>query len=183
MISLMRTLFLLRHALAANPAGTEDKHRPLTAQGMADARALGKLMKAKNYQPDFIICSPARRTQQTYRRLAESLGEMNMISPSTVYYTTVSQLYETLKEVDGNIENLMLISHNPSIHVLAKFLAGLGSEESMMRLNTEYKECTLTVLQCPIDGWLTLAPNENDLADLLIAGRDFEGKVEESDRS
>jgi phosphohistidine phosphatase len=174
----MRTLFILRHAQAASPAGTEDLHRPLTAQGMADARALGKLMKAKMYKPDFVVCSPARRAQQTYRRLAEALGDMQMTSPSTVYYTTVSQLYETLKAVDGNVRNLLLISHNPSIHVLAKFLAGIGTDDSMLRLNAEYKECTLTVLQCPIDGWATLMPNENDLADLLIAGRDFEGTIE-----
>ena len=174
----MRTLFILRHAQAASPAGTEDKHRPLTTQGMADERALGKLMKAKMYQPDFVVCSPARRAQQTYRRLTESLGEIPMVSPAAVYYTTVSQLYEELKKVDGNMRSLLLISHNPSIHGLAKFLAGIGTDDSMLRLNAEYKECTLTVLQCPIDGWVTLMPNENDLADLLIAGRDFEGKVE-----
>ncbi len=174
----MRTLFILRHAQAASPAGTEDLHRPLTAQGMADARALGKLMKAKMYKPDFVVCSPARRAQQTYRRLAEGLGDIPMISPSAVYYTTVSNLYEELKKVDGNVRNLLLISHNPSIHGLAKFLAGLGTDDSMLRLTAEYKECTLTVLQCPIDGWATLMPNENDLADLLIAGRDFEGKVD-----
>jgi phosphohistidine phosphatase len=153
-------------------------HRPLTPQGMADARALGQLMKARNYQPDFVICSPARRTQQTLRKLSESLGEMPGISPPGVYYTTMGQLYDEIKQVDGNVRNLLLISHNPSVHALARSLAGLGTDDSILRLNAEYPECTLSVFNCPIDGWMTLMPGQNDLADLLIAGRDFEGRIE-----
>jgi phosphohistidine phosphatase len=173
----MRTLYLLRHAQAATPQGVEDKHRPLTQQGLADALALGRLMKAKGYKPDFIICSPARRTQQTMRKVLESLGEIKTVMPQAAYYTTTGQLYDMLKTVDGNIQNLMLISHNPSIHSLVRFLAGLGTDESILRLNTEYQECTLSVLECPIDGWATLMPTENDLADLLVPGRDFTAKI------
>lgn len=173
----MRRLFLLRHALAAPAQGTDDKHRPLTAQGMADARALGALMLAKNYKPDFIICSPARRTQQTMRRLNESLGEIESVSPPAAYYTTTGQLYELIKHANGNIENLLLISHNPSIHGLAKFLSGIKTNEATSLLKSGYKECTLSVFECPIDGWLTLMPGENDLEDILIPGRDFMGKI------
>lgn len=172
----MRKLFLLRHAQAANPQGCEDKHRPLTPQGMADALALGKLMKAKNYIPDFIVCSPARRTQQTMRKILETLGDIPAVFPPVVYYSTAGQLYETLKQVNGNKQNVLMISHNPSIHGLARFLAGLGGEEAIQRLNSEYRECTLSFLECPIDGWMTLTPGENDLADLLVPGRDFIGR-------
>ena len=173
----MRYLYLLRHAQAAQPQGVEDKVRPLTPQGMADATALGRLMKAKGYKPDFIICSPARRTQQTMRKVLEPIGEVKSASPRAAYYTTTGQLYDMIKTVDGNIQHLMLISHNPSIHSLVKFLVGLGHDDSILRLNAEYKECTLSVLECPIDGWATLMPTENDLADLLIPGRDFTAKI------
>jgi phosphohistidine phosphatase len=173
----MRTLYLLRHAQAAQPQGVEDKFRPLTQQGLADAASLGRLMRAKGYKPDFIICSPARRTQQTMRKILESLGEVKSVSPRAAYYTTTGQLYDMLKTVDGNIQNLMLISHNPSIHSLVRFLVGLGHDEAILRLNAEYKECTLSVLECPIDGWATLMPNENDLEDLLVPGHDFTAKI------
>ena len=173
----MRNLYLLRHAQAAQPQGTEDKLRPLTRQGMADALALGKLMKAKGYVPDFVICSPARRTQQTLRKLAETLGDMPSVFPPVAYYSTTGQLYDTLKQVEASKRDLLLISHNPSIHGLARFLVGLGNEEALMRLNIEYPECTLSVLECPIDSWSTLLPSQNDLADLLVAGRDFTGAV------
>jgi phosphohistidine phosphatase len=173
----MRRLFLLRHAQAASALNTDDRHRPLTKEGVAMAAALGKLMKAKGYVPDFVICSPARRTQQTLRKIMDSTGEVPAIMPPTAYYTTVGQLYELLKQVDGNHQKVLLVSHNPSIHALAKFLMGLGPGEITSRLNMDYRECTLTVLDCPIDGWSTLMPNQNDLEDLLIPGEDFKPEV------
>lgn len=173
----MRHLFLLRHAQAANPAGCEDKHRPLTPQGMADAQALGQLMKAKHYIPDFIACSPARRTQQTMRKVTEALGPIPSASPQSLYFSTAGQLYESLKTLNNNHKKVLLISHNPSIHGLARFLIGLGGEEAVQRLNHEYRECTLSFLECSIDDWADLAPAQNDLADLLVPGRDFVGVI------
>lgn len=169
----MRRLFLLRHAQAVPAQNTEDRHRPLTREGVATATALGTLMKAKGYIPDFIICSPARRTRQTLLKILDATGEIPAIFPPSVYYTTVGQLYEVLKQVDANHKNVLLVSHNPSIHALSKFLMGLGPGEITSRLNADYKECTLTVLDCPIDGWSTLMPNQNDLEDLLVPGKDF----------
>lgn len=169
----MRRLYLLRHAQAAPAQNTEDRHRPLTSDGVATAAALGKVMTAKGYIPDFIICSPARRTRQTLRKILDTMGEIPAVFPPAAYYTTVGQLYEMLKQVDGNHQSVLLISHNPSIHALGKFLMGLGPGEIVSRLNMDYKEATLTVLDCPIDGWATLMPNENDLEDLLIPGKDF----------
>jgi phosphohistidine phosphatase len=75
--------------------------------------------------------------------------------------------------VDGNKQSTLLISHNPAIHMLAKFLCGLGDDVMIRQLKANYKECTLSVFKCPIDGWMTLMPSENDLEDLLIQGRDF----------
>jgi phosphohistidine phosphatase len=169
----MRRLFLLRHAQAAPAQNTEDRHRSLTKDGVATAAVLGQLMKTKGYIPDFVICSPARRTQQTLRKILEATGDVPAIYPQAVYYTTVGQLYEVLKQVDGNHHNVLLVSHNPSIHGLAKFLMGLGPGNITSRLIADYSECTLTVLDCPIDGWSTLMPNQNDLEDLLIPGKDF----------
>ncbi len=169
----MRRLFLLRHAQAASAHNTEDRHRPLTREGIAAATALAGLMQDRGYIPDFVICSPARRTRQTLQKITEVIGDIPAIYPSTAYYTSIGQLYEMLKQVDSNYHSVLLVSHNPSIHGLGKFLMGMGPGEIVSRLNIEYRECTMTVLDCPIDGWATLTPNQNDLEDLLVPGRDF----------
>lgn len=171
----MRYLYLLRHAKAAQPQGTEDKHRPLTKEGLADVDALGELMKAKGYIPDMVLCSPARRTQQTYKKLCDHIGERPVQYPPALYYSTTGQIYEEIKKADPNKRKLLVVSHNPTIHALARFLVGLGTDQNQLRLSAEYKECTLTVLECPVDGWLSLEPNRNDLMDLLVPGVDFKG--------
>jgi phosphohistidine phosphatase len=173
----MRQLFLLRHAEAAPARNSDDRHRQLTRAGLATALALGKLMKAKNYIPDFVVCSPARRTQQTFRKLCETLGDIPAAYPPAVYYSTMGQLYETLKDIEKSRQRVLLVSHNPSIHALARFLAGIGMGQAMEDLRHEYRECTLTVLECPIDDWSALIPEQNDLYDLLVPGRDFKADL------
>jgi phosphohistidine phosphatase len=64
-------LYLLRHAKAgwAQP-GVRDFDRPLDASGLADAEAMGALMRTGNYIPDLTLCSNATRARQTLEGLA-----------------------------------------------------------------------------------------------------------------
>lgn len=65
-----RTLVLLRHAQAepSGPAGDAD--RPLTARGHADAAAAGAWLGHGGHLPAVVICSPAKRTRQTWHEVA-----------------------------------------------------------------------------------------------------------------
>ena len=171
----MRQLYILRHAQAASPAGVDDKHRPLTKQGAADARALGVLMDKMQYRPDFVLCSPARRTRQTLGKICETLGDVPTGFASGLYFTTTGQLFDFIKRVDSKYNSILLVSHNPSVHGLARLLAGLGRPDLLMLLEIDYRECTMTVLDCPIDSWASLMPSQCDLKNLLIPGRDFHG--------
>lgn len=163
----MRRLLLLRHAETAAPPGVDDRHRPLTQKGANDALELGRVMKERGYVPDFTICSPARRTQQTWRKLQDSFGMVETVSPESAYFTTTGQLYELIKQVNPNRLCVLLVSHNPSIHTLARMLSGLGHGDLLIRLNGGYPPATLSVFKCPIDAWSNLMPSENDLEDML----------------
>ena len=68
----VRTLVLLRHAKADNPFGMADADRPLTERGLRDARAAGRWL-AQQALPELVLCSPARRTRQTWQAVAEQL--------------------------------------------------------------------------------------------------------------
>ena len=61
-----RTLVILRHAKAERPAELADADRPLTQRGHADAAAAGAWLAARGYRPDLVLCSPAKRTRQTW---------------------------------------------------------------------------------------------------------------------
>jgi phosphohistidine phosphatase len=63
----VRTLVILRHAKATPYRGDDsDVDRPLTARGRADATAAGHWLAAHDLRPDLVLCSPARRTRETW---------------------------------------------------------------------------------------------------------------------
>lgn len=160
-----RRLFLMRHAQAA--PGPEDKTRSLTPQGLAEAEAQGRAMRAKGYIPDLILCSPARRTRQTLQQILAGLGEIKTAFPEVAYYATVGQLHGLLRQADDRARQVMLVSHNPTIHGLAAFLTGDGPEEMVQSLALGYREGTLSVLEYDGESWDGLQPGGCRLVDLM----------------
>lgn len=65
-----RSLVLLRHAKAEQPTSAPDAERPLTARGHADAAAAGAWLGHGGYLPSVVVCSPAKRTRQTWHDVA-----------------------------------------------------------------------------------------------------------------
>ena len=68
-----RRLILLRHAKSDWPEGP-DLDRPLAKRGRRDAPRIGRWLHEHGYRPDVVICSAARRTQQTWELIAPELG-------------------------------------------------------------------------------------------------------------
>jgi phosphohistidine phosphatase len=60
-----RRLILLRHAKSDWP-DVPDRDRPLAKRGRRDAPRIGRWLHDHGYLPDVVICSPARRTEQTW---------------------------------------------------------------------------------------------------------------------
>ncbi|MBF9130683.1 histidine phosphatase family protein [Plantactinospora sp. S1510] len=73
-----RVLVLLRHAKAERPTSGPDAERPLTARGHADAAAAGAWLDHGGYLPTVVLCSPAKRTRQTWHDAA-----LGMAAPPT----------------------------------------------------------------------------------------------------
>jgi phosphohistidine phosphatase len=163
----MKRLYILRHAQAMPAEGQSDKERKLTPTGMADAKALGQAMKRKSYQPDLILCSPAIRTRETLDGVAESLKTVSTLYVSKIYEGGVGDLLHAVQKADKDINALMMIGHNPSIHALAAMLAQENSTTITHRLAAGYKPGTLTVIDCTCRNWADIKPHENILVDLL----------------
>ncbi|WP_431044796.1 SixA phosphatase family protein [Streptomyces sp. P1-3] len=70
----VRWLVLLRHAKSAWPDGVDDQERPLAPRGRRDAPAAGRWLRDVGRVPDLAICSPARRTRETWELAARELG-------------------------------------------------------------------------------------------------------------
>ena len=75
-----RRLILLRHAKSDWP-DVPDRDRPLAKRGRRDAPKIGRWLRDRAYLPEIVICSDARRTRQTWDRVARELGG----SPSVTF--------------------------------------------------------------------------------------------------
>jgi phosphohistidine phosphatase len=118
------TLVLLRHAKAENPPGIADIDRPLSARGHADSAAAGAWLAARHV-PGLVICSPAKRTRQTWHGVAVALpgatAPVVRYDP-TVYEGGAADLLRVVRGIDDAVATALLIGHNPSLSRLAFLL-------------------------------------------------------------
>jgi phosphohistidine phosphatase len=118
-----RTLLILRHASAANEPGTADEERPLMPIGRKEATVVGRKLAA--LRPEYVLCSPAVRTRQTWQQISAELAIQPKVDFETgIYQANAETLRELIWQTDDSVSTLLLIGHNPAVHELAWFLLG-----------------------------------------------------------
>jgi phosphohistidine phosphatase len=120
-----RTLVLLRHAKADRPPGVADLDRPLTARGHADAAAVGGWLARHGHRPDLVICSPSKRTRQTWHGIAVALAEG--AAPVVQYEDDAydggpGDLLSLARAAGEKVGTVLVIGHNPGISLLSAVL-------------------------------------------------------------
>ncbi|MFG1675238.1 SixA phosphatase family protein [Micromonospora sp. NPDC049282] len=159
-----RTLVLLRHAKAEQPREALDAERPLTVRGHADAAAAGAWLARHELLPDVVLCSPARRTRQTWHGVAMGMtgspaeGGPAGSTPAVRYEPTAyeahpDELLELVRTVDPAAGTVLLIAHNPGISLLSALLDPERADPDGLRT-------TDIVVHRPVSAWpaLTHAP-------------------------
>ena len=164
----MKKLYILRH-VQTEPAGNGgDRERELTTQGIQDARNIGKTMKARNFIPDFVLCSPATRTRQTLDKILETLGPIQTDFARIIYEGGYNELLELARNADDAHNAVLLVGHNPAIHQFAASMAEEDCNPALGKLNLSYAPGTLTVLNVPLENWAQLSHGQNRLVDLIL---------------
>lgn len=139
-----RTLVLLRHAKAEQDSGGPDLERSLTERGHADAEAAGSWLARHGLQPDVVICSPARRTRQTWHGVALGLAaEPAADGPGAAapvvryehhaYQATPAALLALVRGTDPTATTILLIAHNPGISLFSAQLDRVRSADGGLR--------------------------------------------------
>jgi phosphohistidine phosphatase len=114
----MKQLFLIRHAKSSwKEAEIPDFERKLNERGKKNAPDMGKRLKKRNFIPDLIISSPAKRAMDTAKRIAKEIGYdvKNIKIEAKLYEASYEGFLSVIHSIDSNYSNVFIIGHNPSI--------------------------------------------------------------------
>ncbi|MCG8508046.1 MAG: histidine phosphatase family protein [Rhodospirillales bacterium] len=154
----MKTVFLLRHAKSSwKDPGLADFDRPLNKRGKSSAKAIGAHMAAEGIVPDLVLCSAAKRTRSTLKRVRGAFGEdIETVVDDAFYHAGTGDWMRYLLELGNEVGSAMIIGHNPGMEELAHHLIGGGDEDAHGRLCFKYPTGALAVLTVDIPHWRAL---------------------------
>ena len=161
----MKKLFLLRHAKSSwdDPA-LGDFDRPLSKRGISNAILLSKYLDKQKIFFDLVLSSPSERTQSTSDLVLSYCNPApTILLKEDIYHASVSSLSQLIKGQDDSINDLLVIGHNPGLHILIETLA----HESIIKLPT----CTFVKLT-NFNHWKDLDTGILDL-ELLITPKEL----------
>ena len=148
-------LHLIRHAKTEklSPTGSDfDRH--LLPKGIKQAKALAIYLENKqNFE--FLLCSAAKRTQETKNILEERLRFQSNVNLDTLYLASNREILHLICQ-QQEVKEIWIIGHNEGISDLASYLTGN---------NIHMKTSAYVCLTPTIDHWSHLTANSCLVAD------------------
>lgn len=168
-------LLLLRHAKAViGEGGMRDIDRPLAPRGEKAAKAMGRYMADHDMVPDLVLCSPARRTRQTWTIASGELPKAETRYIDELYdFGDGEALLSVIRQEGGSARRLLLVTHNPATQNLALSLAGSGDTLLRQRMMEKFPTAGLAVLSLTGAGWAATAEGAARL-EAFVRPRDLE---------
>ena len=167
----MKILLLLRHAKSSwKHPDLADFDRPLNKRGRKAAVRMGAFLAAEGLRPDGVLCSAARRAQDTWTLAAEALGDkVPTKTYRSLYLAAPARLLEVIRRQPADLDRLLLIGHNPGMASLIRRLAGPQSDaRALARVTEKYPTAALAELHFAGETWSALAPGSARLRRCVI---------------
>lgn len=168
----MKTILLMRHAEAA-PSEGADFERPLTAQGHRMARDVAVRLTTRGMWPDIIHCSAALRTRQTCQNLLDiwqpDTTPHVMYDPS-IYRADANDLVRLIQEQDDEFSSIMLIGHNPTIHMATLFLCAPQGNDMKQHVAKAFPPSSCAIFSFDVGDWRDVNKGRGQLIDYFYSG-------------
>lgn len=141
----MKQLLLLRHAKSSwSTPGLGDFDRPLKDKGRRAAALIASHLQEVGSIPDAIVSSPALRARETAESVALALNNAPAVSfEESLYEAPTEAIIQAARSVSGDPGTLMLVGHNPSIHLAALKFTEAGDSDLQAELLRGYPTAAL----------------------------------------
>jgi len=161
----MKNLFLLRHAKSSwSDPSIADFHRPLSKRGISNALSLSNYISEHQIIFDLILSSPSERTQATLDLIFTEKDFLSKIKfQEAIYHAEMSTLLDLIKDQNNLKKNILVIGHNPGLHLLIEHLTKILIEN--------FPTCGFVKLS-NFDSWKDLDANILDLK-FFVTPRDL----------
>ena len=130
----MHRLFVLRHAKSNwNNAYLADHERPLAPRGQRAAAALAGHIVTLDPPPALVLCSTARRAQET-------------LEPVRAQLPAGTEVLDRLRAVPEATPSVMVVAHNPGLEDLVRGLGRDGDATLIARVRDKFPTGALATL-------------------------------------
>ena len=164
-----KRLVLMRHAHAPHAFQLSDHDRPLSALGEAQAKAVGQYLAGSGQNIDLALISSAQRAQTTGSIVLSCLNHSPVTSVErSLYNAPLSEYWALIQSVPQDMNTVLVVAHNPTIHRLALALSGDEKHVHYNKISLSYPPATLAILSCPIGSWLDIKEGANMIEDAFI---------------
>ncbi|MFB8774167.1 SixA phosphatase family protein [Streptomyces broussonetiae] len=160
-----RKIVLFRHAKADWPQ-VDDHDRPLAERGRMDAAVAGRKLADSGTTFDLALVSTAARTRETWKLAVHELAHRpKTLYEERIYEASPGELIAVLNETPDDVQNAVLVGHNPGVHGLADILAGAAEGDARDRMRRRGFPAAAFAVLTFTGSWKTLEPGTATLLD------------------
>ncbi len=159
-----RRILILRHAKSDWAAGIgSDFERPLNGRGRRAAAATGAWLADECPVPSLVLCSAARRAEETWAIVARQWPEApEAVLDESLYLAETSDLLQLLRSLDDAVETVCLVGHHPGFDGLAILLAADRAAPQVADMRAKFPTAALADLAFG-GPWSSLGPGKATL--------------------
>jgi phosphohistidine phosphatase len=160
----MRSVSLYRHAKSNwdDPA-LDDFDRGLSKRGQRSAPHMGAFMHHEGLRPDLVLCSPSRRTRDTFGLTFSDHDAPASRFDDRLYHASSATMLDLLRHLPPEIAHVMILGHNPGLHALALDLFSHGDSDAVEAICRKFPTCGLAVIDIELEDWRALGVGEGYL--------------------
>ena len=162
----MKNLILLRHAKSdwsgwgRSVNFVTDLERPLSRRGIKACAKISKLFMTMQLSVDLIEYSPARRALDTFNLIKNSVSFSAHKKTPELYTFSSKKLMHTIAKTSEEINDLLLVGHNPAIEELVGDLVSNDHNfKDLALLREKYPTGAIAFMELNILFWSDVREN------------------------